>query len=381
MTIPAKGAAGRINVLDGLRGVAVLAVIGFHYFSRFTPPENAENLYPYGSLLALVPVFQFGYLGVHLFFLVSGFVISLTLTQCDSWRDFLVRRFARLAPAMLLCSSITFLIVGILAPRFWSLSTCSFVPSLTFVDPLIYKRLFGLDCGFMDSAYWSLFVEVRFYALAALLYFAGSRPRFLRNCAIVLSIAIAVLLLERFRSGTPGLGIADLVLFPEFAPWLFGGVAFYFIWHEPGNRLAWVIVGEALLAAIARSRIDAGGTEWIAVVAIFALFGTFALKLGVTKVFGARWLSRIGSASYSLYLLHQRIGVTAIAVLAGAVGVSGPASIGVALAVAVALAFAAIAIYDWYEIPARRLITRVGGKLLSVPPRARPGSASAPADS
>src|SRR5450631_2490401 len=119
MSVETAAAGERIDILDGLRGVAVLAVIGFHYFSRWTFPLNEKNLYPYGDVFAHVPFFRFGYLGVNLFFLVSGFVITLTLARCNSSREFFVKRFSRLMPAMVLASSATFLIVRLLPTHFW----------------------------------------------------------------------------------------------------------------------------------------------------------------------------------------------------------------------------------------------------------------------
>ena len=102
----------RILFLDGLRCIAILAVIPFHYFSRWTPPEYYENLYPYGNVFS--PLFRYGFYGVNLFFVVSGFVITLTLYKCSSPFEFGVRRIARLWPSMALCSLITLLLIRII---------------------------------------------------------------------------------------------------------------------------------------------------------------------------------------------------------------------------------------------------------------------------
>jgi peptidoglycan/LPS O-acetylase OafA/YrhL len=242
----------RIEILDGLRGLAVLFVIGYHYFGQWAPPLNSVSLYPYGESLASVSYFRFGYLGVDLFFLVSGFVITLTLTRCSGPREFLARRFARLFPAMVLASSATFLIVRYLSPHFWTRKFCDFLPGLTFTDPWLFKQYVGIDCEFMDGAYWSLFVEVRFYFLVALLYFGWSRAAFLRNSAIFLSAAISVSVLEIAKYHLRGLALADLLLFPQYSPLLCCGIAFYFVWRDCSNRLAWFMVVEAFTASVGR---------------------------------------------------------------------------------------------------------------------------------
>ena len=97
---------GRIGILDGYRALAIGMVVLYHYFARWTPPDHAANLYPYGPVLR--DAFSFGYLGVNFFFIISGFVIGMTLERCKTPGEFFVRRFARLWPAMLACSIITF---------------------------------------------------------------------------------------------------------------------------------------------------------------------------------------------------------------------------------------------------------------------------------
>jgi len=362
---PAKPSE-RIGSLDGLRAVACLAVVGYHYFSRWTPPLNALDLYPYSAALATTPVFSFGYMGVQLFFLVSGFVITLTLSRCETARDFAIRRFARLFPAMLLAATATFVVLRVMHPHYWTMQACNFLPSLTFTHPYIYLHLFGIDCQFMDGVYWSLFVEVRFYAWAALLYFGVSRTKFLRNAGLLMSVAIAVQVLKHFYAGSALLGLADWIFFPRYAPWLFSGVAYYFVWQDRSNRFAWLIACEGLVANLTYSLADPGGAEWVVVLALYALFTAFALRLEMLRIFGGPVLTSIGAASYSLYLLHEYIGITAIGALAAAFGVSGAASIPLAFIVAVALVLASIAIYRLYEDPARRLVTRWGNRLLRV---------------
>ena len=92
----------RIASIDGLRTIAIFAVVAFHYCYRWGPPLNSESLYPYGTALAGLPGVRFGGCGVQLFFVISGFVIAMTLDRRKTPREFVVRRYARLAPAMLL---------------------------------------------------------------------------------------------------------------------------------------------------------------------------------------------------------------------------------------------------------------------------------------
>lgn len=74
--------------LDALRGIAALAVVLFH-FTMYRPEAG------YGFVL--------GVTGVDLFFIISGFVILLSLEKTRDWKEFLLDRFSRLYPAYWAC--------------------------------------------------------------------------------------------------------------------------------------------------------------------------------------------------------------------------------------------------------------------------------------
>ena len=82
--------AKRLTNLDGLRGLAALAVLLYHYTSIF--PRFWPEAEPTGFLV------DFGGFGVHLFFIISGFVILMTLEKRGASRDFIIYRFIRLYP-------------------------------------------------------------------------------------------------------------------------------------------------------------------------------------------------------------------------------------------------------------------------------------------
>jgi peptidoglycan/LPS O-acetylase OafA/YrhL len=91
----------RYSELDAIRGVAVIMVVVYHYSVRYGYP--------------IEPVFSFGLgkYGVELFFIVSGFVIFLTLDKTTHALDFIVSRFSRLYPAYWIGVTLTFSVVYI----------------------------------------------------------------------------------------------------------------------------------------------------------------------------------------------------------------------------------------------------------------------------
>lgn len=140
----------RLGVLDGYRALAILLVLGFHYCSRWTPPRASENLYPYGDLLRVI--------------------------NSKDWQDFALRRTARLVPSMFLCSIVTYAILTLLPIKYFEPTLIDFVPSLSFIEPALWEKALGTPIRAIDGAYWSLFVEVKFYFWACLLFFVFKVP-------------------------------------------------------------------------------------------------------------------------------------------------------------------------------------------------------------
>src|SRR5262249_17011979 len=204
----------RFASLDGLRTIAILAVVAFHYCYRWGPPLNSESLYPYGTALAGLPGVHLGAYGVHLFFVISGFVIAMTLDACKTPGEFIVRRYARLGPAMLLFSLITFAAMHAIPRAPFPERWIWFASSITFVDPQFLNRL-APSIGFssIDGPYWSLYVEVHFYVLACLVYFPTGR-RFRVTMGLLSPIACG-LLLVRIPLASP---LSNNLLIPSFLP-------------------------------------------------------------------------------------------------------------------------------------------------------------------
>ena len=167
----------RLGEIDILRALAIFLVIGFHYCSRWTPPMHDVSLYPYYGKVAHWIIFRHGYLGVELFFIVSGFVIALTIERCKDIIELGIRRLSRLLPSMIVCSLITLIFIKYFLPTdpFTSTATWSnLIPSWTFSKPSIWSS-FIPEPGYIDGVYWSLFVEAKFYIWAAVLYFISRK--------------------------------------------------------------------------------------------------------------------------------------------------------------------------------------------------------------
>jgi len=84
--------SARVEEIDVLRGLAALCVMISHY--TWYCVKSFQQA-PFGFELHTI----YGFYAVQLFFIISGFVISLTLEKCNSWRDFAFSRLSRLYPA------------------------------------------------------------------------------------------------------------------------------------------------------------------------------------------------------------------------------------------------------------------------------------------
>ena len=132
----------RLLALDSLRAIAALAVLFYHYTSGY------EHVV--GPHIQPVPSVEFGYLGVDLFFVISGFVIAWTLQRSSSLADFAFGRVARLYPAYLAGAAIT----GIVIFGF------GFNPTHIQTSDVAWNTVIGLpqlvNAQNLDASYWTL---------------------------------------------------------------------------------------------------------------------------------------------------------------------------------------------------------------------------------
>jgi peptidoglycan/LPS O-acetylase OafA/YrhL len=157
---PTKEVEGnhRLEYLDGLRGLAILSVVLFHAYATNTLLDSYLDKYT-----ILTPI-KYGNLGVFLFFLISGFVILRTLERSENFFVFMKKRYLRLFPAML-CAVI---LIYVTAPYFFERvngtpTLLDTIAPLTFIHPIFYKIVLGLNLSIFEGPFWSLYVEFIFY--------------------------------------------------------------------------------------------------------------------------------------------------------------------------------------------------------------------------
>ncbi len=172
-----------VNVIEPLRGFAALAVCWFHF-------TNGQGLLPDGWLKSSG---SWGWLGVECFFVISGFVIPLSMYSGKfrllvDWKTFFGKRILRLEPPYLVSILLT---VGL-----WYLSSIApgfagkppNISFLQFIAHLGYTNAF-FGYGWINPVYWTLAIEFQYYVLISLFYLLIASPNIKISFASTLGLA------------------------------------------------------------------------------------------------------------------------------------------------------------------------------------------------
>jgi peptidoglycan/LPS O-acetylase OafA/YrhL len=362
----------RLGWLDALRGYAAVAVVGFH----FSPSVLGLDRH-----MAIFRHFDLGKYGVLLFFLVSGYVIPMSLERHGSLRRFWLGRLFRIYPAYLATIGVAALLGAwhgsVLAHATMLLDMLGERGSVRVFWTLSYEMIFYLVVAGLfawrlhrHSAWWAAGLAVAGLALGPALpdgLFGSSR---MVAAVLLLLMAGGIAGHLAGRHGIAGaIGIGFLLL-PALnghptaqskvaASWqgllllavMFAGTVIYRAQHGRLGRQP----AAAALAVVAAALVLANPAHevWAATVAAVAV--TFAVAFAARHRAMPRLLRFLGTVSYSLYLTH----VLVIMVVGWLV--PGLADRPIAVRLAVSVAFLALALtvawtsYRLIEVPGQRL--------------------------
>jgi peptidoglycan/LPS O-acetylase OafA/YrhL len=289
---------GRMGVLDGLRFLAALSVMMYHFTARTHTSWGDEPLAVFPGLSDLT---VWGAYGVDLFFIISGFVILMT-----AWgryvRSFATSRITRLFPAYWAGVLLTGVLLIVLWPGHKDIDATDVGVNLTML-----QTAFGYP--HVDGVYWTLWAELRFYVLVGILLVVG-----LTGARVLAFAALWPALGAMAHSADVDL-LAELLVW-NYAPLFAGGMAMFVLTRDPRSVLAWlvllqnVVLGAAWSGLHSRGIIGRGsGMElpelWCAliIVACFTVVGLATLT--PLRRVAAGWLTTAGLLTYPLYLLHE----------------------------------------------------------------------------
>jgi peptidoglycan/LPS O-acetylase OafA/YrhL len=354
--------ARRFAFVDALRGIAALGVAAYH-IDRYGPLPGAAS--------AVVPKFitstlHHGWVGVQMFFVISGFVIAYTLRGLrvtpSSLGNFALRRSLRLDPPYWLTM---LFVIGL-----YVLTTSLFDIKDGLIDEAptwdqVLAHLFYLQniVGYhnLSAGFWTLCIEVQFYILFAVML--GFAQRLTAHCSDRAEGAHWLPLLLTYAP----LAVASLFWFsndPDNTNWVIHFFAFFFFgaltWWTVEGRVPkpafWTFAAAILLRQWIHGTLD----MWVALATGLAIYGVISTGRS-DRWLRFRWLQRLGLISYSLYLIHYPVSwiITSLGYeLTGTAPVAATFWLVLSLVASIGVANA---LHAAIELPAIRFARRFGG--------------------
>ncbi|MFJ4836098.1 acyltransferase family protein [Streptomyces sp. NPDC088747] len=299
-------AGTRLYAIDGIRILAAL-LVALHHFAgtrRVNQPGNAIWDRPVSDIMPTVfRVATYGWIGVEIFFVISGFVICMSCWGRTP-RQFFVSRVIRLYPAYWFAVLFT---TGMLVavPGVWErLRLREVLLNLTMLQS-------GSGVQNVDGVYWTLWSELRFYLLFMLVVATGLTYRKVVVFCCVWGAAAMLAPASDFH-------LLELVANPEGAWYFIAGLALYLMHRFGQDLLLWGILAMAWLMGQMELGYRIDHVEyvsgWRGSVLIFTVFllVMVGIALGMTDRIQWRWLVTAGTMTYPLYLMHYAVGTALI---------------------------------------------------------------------
>lgn len=317
-----------IAILDSLRAIAALSVCFYHFVTG--PVDFVEDPF-------VLQFFSYGKYGVQFFFVISGFVIPLSMYKNSygivDFFTFLVKRFIRLEPPYII-SILCFLLLIFARNHFSGFLHARFQG----IDQLLFHLGYMVPFTNFDwllDVYWTLAIEFQFYLFIALYYFLlKSDKRYIR-----ILLYLILLLLSYFGERE--------FLFYWLPLFLLGNLLFLYKNKKIEEKELYIT---SILTLIHIS-------VFISVPVFFASVLPFSVILYASSV-QSKILSWIGKVSYSIYLFHTIVGTAIVNYLSHFCKNDIQRLIVVFIGVLFSIFFAFI-MYKTVEQPSQRISSRI----------------------
>lgn len=341
--------------LDTLRATAALLVVWDHLFALW-PQHHGITMAPVALMRTHVNtplglIQDFGWLGVVMFFLISGFVIT-HVAQRETALEFAVKRVVRIFPMLMLA---TLMAVSLDPALRRGLTAEALLSNVLLVNYWMLPQVVLVGVA------WTLAIEVVFYALMLCLFAWRRRP--IALAALLLAAVAAVIALA--RSFGPGFFLFASTV--SYLPYLVAGQLIYFALYartlSPGLFAALLLgVYAVLVAGLRTIHVDflPIGNSYLS--SFVLALAVFLAGLGLNgRIRPSRVVKYLADTSYSLYLFHGIVGFFVLAHLSNAIGYPlalAAALVGVMAVVAVLHRSVERPVLEWGRRMARRLRDR-----------------------
>ncbi|MFD9326558.1 acyltransferase family protein [Streptomyces sp. NPDC060065] len=305
-TARAQRAGSRLYAIDGIR-IAAALMVAVHHFAgtnRSNQPGNIIWDRPVSDIMPNVfRVATYGWIGVEIFFVISGFVICMSCWGRTP-RQFFVSRVIRLYPAYWFAIAFTTAVL-VAVPGVWErLRLREILLNFTMLQS-------GSGVANADGVYWTLWAELRFYLLFMIVVAAGLTYRRVVLFCCVWGAGAMLAPVSKFP-------LLVLIANPEGAWYFIAGLALYLMHRFGQDLLLWGILAMSWLMGQLElgHRIDSVEhvSSWRGAVLIFTVFllVMVGIALGMTDRIRWKWLVTAGTMTYPLYLMHYAAGTALI---------------------------------------------------------------------
>tara|TARA_B100001057_G_scaffold487053_1_gene569165 strand:- start:1539 stop:2540 length:1002 start_codon:yes stop_codon:yes gene_type:complete len=278
----------RAGYIDSLRAIAILLVVLFHYTYHY------ENEYLLRTDQWKFELARYGWSGVDIFFIVSGYCIGMTIIKTKNFFEFVIRRVARLYPGYLICGLLTLIFYS-----YFDLPGREVDWFTGFMNLIFANFLPGMNFKYIDGIYWALMVEIKFYLFFGLLFFLlNSLKKSIHAWFIFCLLGNIISILDKNSF------IFITSIFPHANLFLIGLMIFYFDKISTINKL--IVFLFVIISLLTNERYAGFELYFIILVSLVSIF---LLK----KIdFNIKILSSLGLISYTWYLTHNAIGIIII---------------------------------------------------------------------
>ncbi|MEM6692061.1 MAG: acyltransferase [Planctomycetota bacterium] len=331
----------RILELDALRAIAAINLVLFHftwvYAEKFGYSTPLGFRWPFGSY------------GVEMFFILSGFVNSMSLLRRGKPGAFVSARLIRIVPLFMLAIGANVWILQ-MDPMHQAVEA----PQL-FANFTLMPRVLGFEC--FDPVMWTLQVEMMFYLLLVTMFKIGALRRYMIGWGTLLLISYAVCpwldAMTADEKATTTYQVASTLrafLLLDFVPLFSIGFCLYMIKTKTG--MLWANIAGVTVSMFVFHSIDHGKHNPAATLLIIGL--VTACAYGRVPPLRFKPLVFVSTISYALYLCHNNLGSVLIHRF-DAVGIPPL----VCFAIAIAFSFSlAILLTRWIEQPVTAMLRR-----------------------
>jgi peptidoglycan/LPS O-acetylase OafA/YrhL len=317
-----KSANKHLPYLDGIRGIAILAVFLFHSltaafgYDKLPWSGMFRDFTGSRSFLLLYPI-SYGFAGVSLFFVISGFCIHLSHQQSSDkgWLCFLNRRFFRIYPPYILAVFFFYFLWPWGPPRPHDMSGLVQVLAHVFS---VHNFSDGFFYG-INPSFWSIAVEIQLYAVYPLLLLMVRRLGWAKALVIAAVFEFSIRAMSSFRGVYFGDDLPRFITASPFAYWLSWSLGAYLAECHLKQRASRLFSFRFDLVALLCLLAPFFKPTAPFAFPLFAWLTAIAISRFMThrwpaperqgRILSACWshLSFLGLVSYSFYLFHQPI--------------------------------------------------------------------------